>query len=296
MSEYTQMELSSEFEETADAGYNENKVSIDLRIFVPDVHFELIPIKNLLSNQEYQRNLSIQHAKRVAENFDIYQINPVKVSRRDGVNYIFNGQHTVEIVALISGSRETPVWCMIYDDLEYEHEADIFANQMKYVKALLPYEIFMANIEAGNDEELNIKALVEDLGMTITPSAAPNGICAVTTLEKIYDRYGFNALHRVLRLVIGTWEGAPNSTSANMLNGVAKLIDAYGDSLKDDVFKEKLSRVSVKEISRDAKERRAGALGYAEVLLMQYNMRRTNKLLQWERLYKTINNKQKTQN
>lgn len=296
MSEYTQMELSSEFERTADAGYNENKVSIDLRIFVPDVHFELIPIKNLVSNQEYQRNLSIQHAKRVAENFDIYQINPVKVSRRDGVNYIFNGQHTVEIVALISGSRETPVWCMIYDDLEYEHEADIFANQMKYVKALLPYEIFMANIEAGNDKELNIKALVEDLGMTITPSAAPNGICAVTTLEKIYDRYGFNALHRVLRLVIGTWEGAPNSTSANMLNGVAKLIDAYGDSLKDDVFKEKLSRVSVKEISRDAKERRAGALGYAEVLLMQYNMRRTNKLLQWERLYKTINNKQKTQN
>lgn len=296
MSEYTQMELSSEFEETADAGYNENKVSIDLRIFVPDVHFELIPIKNLVSNQEYQRNLSIQHVKRAAENFDIYQINPVKVSRRDGVNYIFNGQHTVEIVALISGSRETPVWCMIYDDLEYEHEADIFANQMKYVKALLPYEIFMANIEAGNDKELNIKALVEDLGMTITPSAAPNGICAVTTLEKIYDRYGFNALHRVLRLVIGTWEGAPNSTSANMLNGVAKLIDAYGDSLKDDVFKEKLSRVSVKEISRDAKERRAGALGYAEVLLMQYNMRRTNKLLQWERLYKTINNKQKPQN
>ena len=277
-------------------GYNENKVSIDLRTFVPDVHFELIPIKNLVSNQEYQRNLSIQHVKRAAENFDIYQINPVKVSWRDGVNYIFNGQHTVEIVALISGSRETPVWCMIYDDLEYEHEADIFANQMKYVKALLPYEIFMANIEAGNDRELNIKALVEDLGMTITPSAAPNGICAVTTLEKIYDRYGFNALHRVLRLVIGTWEGAPNSTSANMLNGVAKLIDAYGDSLKDDVFKEKLSRVSVKEISRDAKERRAGALGYAEVLLMQYNMRRTNKLLQWERLYKTINNKQKTQN
>jgi len=60
---------------------------------------------------------------------------------------------------------------MIYDDLEYEHEADIFANQMKYVKALLPYEIFMANIEAGNDKELNIKALVEDFGMMITPSA-----------------------------------------------------------------------------------------------------------------------------
>ena len=264
----------------------EENAQDDHSAFIPNVHFELIPIKNLVSNQEYQRNLSIQHVKKAAEHFDIYQINPVKVSRRDGVNYIFNGQHTVEIIALVSGSRETPVWCMIYDDLEYEHEADIFANQMKYVKALLPYEIFMANIEAGNDKELNIKALVEDFGMTITPSASPNGICAVTTLEKFYDKYGFNVLFRVLRLVIGTWEGSSNSTSANMLNGVAKLVDAYGDSLKDDVFKEKLSKISVKEISRAAKDRKAGALGYAEALLLYYNARKTNNLLQWEQLYK----------
>ena len=121
----------------------------DLQKFVPQVHFEQIPIKNLCSNQDYQRNLSIKHVQRAAANFDLYQINPVKVSRRDGINYVFNGQHTIEIVALVSGSRETPVWCMVYDDLVYTQEADIFANQMKYVKSLLPYEIFMANIEAA---------------------------------------------------------------------------------------------------------------------------------------------------
>ena len=114
--------------------------------FVPNVHFEQIPIKNLVSNQEYQRNLSLHHIDMAAKNFDLYQINPVKVSRRDGINYVFNGQHTIEIVARVSGSRETPVWCMIYDDLCYEEEADIFANQMKYVKPLTPYEIFLANI------------------------------------------------------------------------------------------------------------------------------------------------------
>ena len=70
-----------------------------------------------------------------------------KVSRRDGVNYVFNGQHTIEIVALVSGSRDTPVWCMIYDELVYEHEADIFANQQKFVKRLSPYEVFTANLE-----------------------------------------------------------------------------------------------------------------------------------------------------
>ena len=115
----------------------------DLSKYVPNVFFEQIPINNLVSSQEYQRNLSIKHVQKAAANFDLYQTNPVKVSRRDNINYVFNGQHTIEIVALVSGSRETPVWCMVYDDLEYQHEADIFANQMKYVKPLLPYEIFL---------------------------------------------------------------------------------------------------------------------------------------------------------
>lgn len=266
----------------------------DLQQYVPIVHFEQIPIKNLVSNQEYQRNLSVHHVQRAAANFDLYQINPVKVSRRDGINYVFNGQHTIEIIALVSGSRETPVWCMIYDDLEYSHEADIFANQMKYVKPLLPYEIFMANIEAGNDKQLIIKDLVESYNMSITSTAVPGGICAVATLETIHDKYGFHVLDNVLRLCIGTWEGAQQSLSANMLNGVARLIFAYGDALKDNVFKEKLGRVSVKEVSRTAKERRAGSLGYAEAMLIYYN-KKSHYPLKWETLYthKVSNKKNK---
>src|SRR5699024_3778760 len=139
----------------------------DHSMFVPKVHFELIPIKNLVSNQDYQRNLSQQHILQAAEHFNLNQINPVKVSRRDGVNYVFNGQHTIEIVALVSGSRDTPVWCMIYDDLDYQNEADIFANQMKYVKPLKPFEVFVANIEAGNPEQLMIRDLVESYSLEI---------------------------------------------------------------------------------------------------------------------------------
>lgn len=256
----------------------------DLQLYVPNVKFELIAIKNLVSNQEYQRNLSYKHVQKAAANFDLYQINPVKVSRRDGINYVFNGQHTIEIIALVSGSRETPVWCMIYDDLIYNQEADIFANQMKYTKPLLPYEIFMANIEAGNDKQLIIKDLVESYGLEITSTTSPGGICAVSTLETIHDKYGYHVLDRVLRLCVGTWEGVPQSLSANMLNGTAKLVYAYGDSLKDNLFKERLSRVSIKEVSRTAKDRRAGSLGFAETLLIYYN-KKTHNPLKWETLY-----------
>ena len=257
---------------------------LDLNQFVPQVHYELIPIKNLVSNQDYQRNLSVKHVQKAAADFDLCQINPVKVSRRDGINYVFNGQHTIEIVALVSGSRETPVWCMIYDDLEYQHEADIFANQMKYTKSLLPYEIFMANIEAGNDKQLIIKDLVESYDMVVSGTALPGGICAVAALESIYEKLGYHVLDRTLRLIVGTWEGQHQSFSANMLNGVSKLVFCYGDDLKDDIFKEKLGRISVKELSRTARDRRAGSLGYAEAILLIYN-KKSQHPLRFEKLY-----------
>ncbi len=252
--------------------------------YVPNVHFELVPIKDLVSNQEYQRNLSMLHVKKAVANFDLNQINPIKVSRRNGINYVFNGQHTAEIVAMASGSRDTPVWCMIYDDLEYTEEADIFANQMKNVKPLSPLEIFNANCEAGNDKELLIRALVESYDLHISSSSLPGNIAAVATLEAIYDKYGYEMLDRVLKLIIMTWEGEPKSFSANIMNGIARLLYAYQDSIKDEIFKAKLGEVSIKEISKTAKERRAGSLGYAEALLLIYNKKMRN-ALQWNMLY-----------
>ena len=248
----------------------------DYSLFVPNVYFEKIPIKNLVSNQEYQRSLSQTHIARAVANFDLYQINPVKVSRRDGINYVFNGQHTIEIVAHVSGSRETPVWCMIYDDLNYEHEANIFANQMKYVKTLQPLEVFKANLEAGSDDQLIIRDLVESYGLTVGSKKHHGTICCIATLESIYTKYGYQVLNRILRLIISTWEGDINSFSANIFNALTKLVVTFGDSLNDEIFKEKVGNVSVKQLVRTAKERRSGSMGVAEAMLIEYNGKRKN--------------------
>jgi len=244
--------------------------------FVPNVYFEKIPIKNLVSNQDYQRSLSEQHVIRAAENFDLYQINPVKVSRRNGINYVFNGQHTIEIVAMVSGSRDTPVWCMIYDDLCYEHEADIFANQQKFVKSLNPHEVFTANVEAGNNDQLTIKGLVESYGLRISRKKAPGSICAVSTLEAIYSKYGYHVLNRVLRLCIGAWEGDSNSFAANILNATAKLVVTYRGRLDEDIFKDKVGALSIKQLMRNAKDRRPGSLGVCEAMIIAYNGKKKN--------------------
>ena len=253
----------------------------DLSIYIPKVNFEQIPIKNLVSNQEYQRNLSAAHIKRTAENFDLYQINPVKVSRRNGINYVFNGQHTIEIVALVSGSRDTPVWCMVYDELNYKEEADIFANQQRYNRPLSAFEIFKANLEAGNDDELLIKAMVESYGLIIANQKEAGTVSAIGTLGFIYKNYGYHVLDRTFRLCIGAWESDPNSLTANVLKGIMQLVVAFGDTLRDDLFIEKVGGLSLRELVRTARERK-GAFSFAETMLMAYNSKMKYQLQQSE--------------
>lgn len=251
--------------------FDDDKYTERQKRCIPDVSFELIPIRNLVSNQEYQRPLSEGHIRRALEEFDVYQLNPVKVSRRDGTNFVFDGQHTIEIVASESGSRDTPVWCMVYDDLKYTEEAHIFSEQQKHVKNLVPYEMFHAHIEAGDEKQMMIATTVKSYGLTITSSNQPNGICAVSTLEKIYDKYGQAVLDTAVRLAVQTWEGEANSLSGNILMGIARIVVAYGDLIKEDVFKDHVGRVSVKQIGRTAKDRRPGAMGYAETMMILYN-------------------------
>ena len=245
---------------------------------VPDVSFELIPIKNLVSNQDYQRMLSESHIKNALAEFDVYQINPVKVSRRDGVNYVFDGQHTIEIVAAESGSRDTPVWCMIYDDLKYTEEAHIFADQQKNVKKLTPYETFAAHIEAGDAKQMMIKTIVESYGLEISNTQKPNSITAITALERIYDKYGRDVLDGAIRLDVSTWEGEKNSFSRGMLTGLALIIVAYGDDINEDAFRDKVGQISVKQIMRTAKERSGGSRGFAETMMIAYNSKNKHRL------------------
>ena len=260
--------------------------------YLPDVTFEAIPIKDLITDQDYQRALSERHVKQLTDNFDLLQIRPIRVSRRDGKNYVMDGQHTIATIYTASGSAETPVWCMIYEQLEYQREANIFANQQKYVKNLTAYEIFVANIEAGSDKHLMIKDIVESHGLEISTMSKQNGICAVGALEYIYDNYDIEIFNRTLRLLIGTWEGSSLSLGAGMLKGMAKLLNAVGDEIIDSVFIERLGHSSEREIIRSARERRGGQMGFAEAILLVYN-KKSHTTPSLDQLYRKKSRKKK---
>ena len=134
----------------------------------------------------------------------------------------------------------------------------------------------MANIEAGNQDQLMIRDVVESYGLEIGTKTAPGIICAVSSLENIYTKYGVHVLSRVLRLIVGAWEGDVKSFSANVLNAVTKLCVIYKGQLNDEIFKEKCGAISVKALGRIAKERRPGAMGFAEAMVIEYNGKKKN--------------------
>lgn len=50
------------------------------------------------------------------------------------------------------------------------------------------------------------------------------------------------------------------------------------------MFKDKIGKVSSRELSRTARERKAGSMGYAEAILLEYNKKMKNPL-HWSKLY-----------
>ena len=62
----------------------------------------------------------------------------------------------------------------------------------------------------------------------------------------------------------------------NIFNALTKLVVTFGDSLNDEIFKERVGNVSVKQLVRMAKERRSGSMGVAEAMLIEYNGKRKN--------------------
>jgi len=68
------------------------------------------------------------------------------------------------------------------------------------------------------------------------------------------------------------------------MNGIARLLHCFGDELKDNLFIEKLGRISIKELSRTARDRRAGSLGFSEAMLITYN-KKAQRPLQFTKLY-----------
>lgn len=191
---------------------------------------EWIDVSALLVDPEYQRELSPQWVRKIANEFDPDVLGVLVVSRRaDGNIYVVDGQHRVAAI-LEMGWHDQKVPCNVYDGLSLEDEAKIFWKPQTSRKYLAPGPRFRARLIAGEPEALKIREIVEANGFSITVNAGGAGpeksISAVSALEHVHSR-GAGMLDEVMGLIRDAYGDADERVGLPIIGGLETFCQKY---------------------------------------------------------------------
>ncbi|MDF2881550.1 MAG: hypothetical protein K0R54_2107 [Clostridiaceae bacterium] len=235
---------------------------------------------------KYQRPLEMSRVKKYASEFDKTLLTPIVVSKRNGFNYVVDGQHRT-VLAKTMGLDG--LMALVYEGLTYEEEADYFKklnNANGEQKKVSKIDMFNASVEAKDIRALDIKAIIEDLGFRMAKTSGNNTITAMNTLEKMYDKYGAQGLKDTLILSKNTWNGETYSLNNQVISGLASFLNIYSGqpNFSAKTFIKQLSSVPSQRVHSEAK---------GDITTRNFNVKIMNTLLKYYnlKLRKRLENK-----
>lgn len=229
----------------------------------------------LTSGLPYQRPVLQKDVDKIIREWNGREITPVVVSFRDGKFNVVDGQHHIEAMRQKAGGRDVIVPCIIHTGMTYEQEAELYARLDRDKKRLTLRQYTKAVVEAGSDANImEVKRLTEEVGFIWAlgePTGEPFEIAPIRALINAHQLLGGEAFARMLSLLAGAWQGAPNSLKASMLSGMALFIKTYEVELSDRAFIRRMSIVSPEEIIRLGRIETDVGLRFARIILDKYN-------------------------
>ena len=247
------------------------------------VHWEekILSTADLFSGQPYQRPVLDRVVDRLVREWDPRLLTPLVVSYRDGRYYLVDGQHRVCGGKRKNNGKDVDMLCQVYYGLTYEQEAELYYKLDRAKGHLRISSATKALLESGSNAEItDVKCRVEDAGFTWAldkPTGEPFEIEATRTVINAYRLLGGAAFSRMLSLLAKTWRGAPGSTKASILSGMALFVKTYEPELNDGTIIKRLSAVDPEEIIRRGKidfSTNKVALRFARVIWDKYNGQR----------------------
>src|SRR5262245_21165793 len=183
-----------------------------------------------------QREVKQSWVDALAADFDLDQLGYPFVNRRsDNSLYVVDGQHRVAALRQLNLGDQS-IQCFTWYGLSEEEEAKRFLklNNRLIVGA---FPKFMIGVTAGEDEPVQIKYIVERVGLKISLDRQPGSIHAVSALRRAY-RFSPEVLYRTLQLTKIAY--GDSGHGAPVINGFALLIDRFADMLDDEAVAERL--------------------------------------------------------
>lgn len=252
------------------------------------VQTQELPISSLVV-PPYQRDITTSKVDEIVRDFKPHLFFPLQVSLRDGIYYLFDGNHRRWAATKLGRNN---VVCNIHYDMTYEQEAEAFGSQGSPSSTALPDIVrFWAFYEAKRPNIIAIERIVRDSGLAVQRKGERStaAIKAVRALQDIYDRGGEPLLARTLAVIVAAWPGVPDAIEGQVLRGLGlAFLHRYRDHKVDnDRLVKQLSREGFFRVERKANEVVAAAnnahgQAFGQAITYFYNLRQTrNRLPAW---------------
>lgn len=240
-----------------------------------------INTKFLCIDHLYQRDPDGQRINKILKEFRPELVNAIKVSFRDGKYWVFDGQHTMEVLKAKNKGRDCIVECKVYDNLTWLDECDLFLLQNGNSRSVNMNDKFKARMNRGDADVVRMVNLAQDLGIRVdfSKSRGTNKICALTTLNRIFNSVSEFDYIEILSLIRDTWNGDEASYSSEILKAMYIFVTTYKGQYNRKAFVDRCSRVSPTVIIREGKASTdSGFAKYTRQILKAYNAKAKNRL------------------
>jgi hypothetical protein len=239
------------------------------------VQITFIPVKQLnVVWAEAQRPYKETRAKKIAENFNIYRFDPIKVTLPNGagIYHVVEGQHRKAAFAKVHGEDE-PAPCIVIPCDDPKEAAQHFdgINGLRWrVDAVSTFKV---RVTAGYPVEISVDKIVRQHGYKVGTvresvlTTTSRHISAVTALVWVYSVNGPKVLSDVLQVLSATWQNDPNGVNGNLIRGYGTLLGEYGNKINWEILKSSVKKKytpgSLLTIAKQNQEMHGGAMGEA---------------------------------
>lgn len=239
-----------------------------------------VRLGDLYSSQSYQRPIVKKHVAKIIREFDPIKLDPIKVVRKGNRYYVYDGQHRVAACRTLFGNNYR-IPAQVYDDISYQYQAKLFAEQDDVSKKLTVNEKMKALYESGDPYMVRFHDIVTEYGFNCNFEPAGvyknnNRVGAYKTLyNDVFLRKGEDRLRTILKIVVDAYGVITTCTQKYMIQGLNVFLDTYEGEYRYERLIKALSYdtpVAIKNAG-DVFKNLPPQIRYGRAILDKYNYR-----------------------
>lgn len=243
--------------------------------------FKSINSKQILIDEEYQRQVDYLRVRKMVANYNPNLVNPIKVSFRNNKYYCFDGQHTLSMLKALNENKDLPVQCKVYYGMQEEDEARLFSEQNGLARAVQSNQKLKSLYVAGDVDVIEFKNAVEEVGIKcdFLNNGCDKKLICYSTAFKIYMKNGKKHLQRILRIIIAAWDGSKDALQKEIITGLDVFVKTYEDEFDENYLVKHLMKTSPIALKREGNDvLTGGSKKFAIPIFNCYNKGKNNKL------------------